>query len=331
MHPAAASDPDRFPLPVLCTACDARHTFAVENVVSAIGQRQSLEAKGIAWPEGWDGLFVAEVLACPSCGAEDSWTSRPLATLGALLMHPQHVQMGAPVAWDGTVMTRASAGRRHLLQVAERLDTGEAWRRAGNFAERIQDFKTAITCWQRAITFDDELEAFYSLAMVCHEAEDADQAWQLAAECVCRFPDHGRHLTVPAKHLLRGVFQVLEAHAPRPLAVNAVWLGGTVPDGARTVCASSALLHSAPIAGLVEFLTTEEVMGVALQHPELPLDEYEGTLLDRRLHEGPQPAPSIATSLRPHLPSHAGPSVHTPGNRAERRAAKRRGRRPLRR
>jgi hypothetical protein len=274
-------------LDVQCDDCENVWTERIEQVF--MDPRVAGDKKRDA---GWDGILLSKVVACARCGATDryrltgdSYAVLTVENLRALAgIHGARVTLAGSATWDGRPVHRASEGIKRLRRLAEgEPNSGEGWRRLGNFLKRFgAPSDEVIAAWRRAIAVDpEEVEAAYSLA----KAAAGARSWFDFEDAIRELLSRLRHsrgrprrlLAVGAADLLR---QATGGGAPAR-ALEAAWSAGRTRDGDPVVHVSSVSLAAVhDWEALEDFLAGRDLIAGHLT-PDLP--EATPTLLEREL------------------------------------------------
>jgi hypothetical protein len=258
--------------------------------------------------DGWDGIVLARILECAKCHAIDEYTVAPttrvrlLASAFAAAQKDRGAKelpswggviVGVSRLWDGTDLRRPSQGLARLREITrERPDSGEAWRRLGNFAERYDRREEAKTAWETAIRVDaHEFEAAYSLTKLHYEARDVVAGFPFLAMTILRLPgaplETDRRLSA-ALDVVDWLGFTLNCTTD-PLALSAMWPAGRGRAGEVVVRASCVDLRTIEDPEhLATFLARTDIV-VSLSH-ELPTENPTAlaVLLGGRASNEPQ-------------------------------------------
>lgn len=274
-------------LQLRCLSCGASGRYTLEHV--CVCTQDMVESAGLAWPEGWDGVFAATPVTCSRCGAVDryelagsAWLALSAGVLAAAV-GKGGVLAGVPKLWDGTVARRPSEAIAYLrAQAEEGPSDGARWRRLGNFCERAGLLKEAGDAWMRAVEDPSEAEAAYSIAMQARLDDQDDVAFAFARTALDRAVEpKARSLRLDAVRIGQLVDIVADL-VPAGWSMLAMWTGGTI-GGKVIVHASSARLDRITRWDRVARFWVEEVplrAWFAPSDPEAAADEGE-TQLER--------------------------------------------------
>lgn len=240
---------------------------------------------------GWDGIVLGRVIVCSSCGAEDAYEistiDKTVLMLRALADHEAHRSgaAGGPVHFaelnlrDGSTVQRPSKAIRHLRAIAEaHPERGEPWRRLGNLCQRFGQQEEAVEAWLHAASDPEEMEACMSLAQHHDDEGDLQQAFDFAGKTIARLSGLGEgaspgSLRHAAARVALGIVRDALPHLAQPLALFAMWTGGTRGDTAICHASSVDLRVVRRWDRLVDFLAADSLAGARLT-TELPEERW---------------------------------------------------------
>jgi hypothetical protein len=291
---AAAPEPPAEPLLRLtlsCLRCGRTGAFEFE---SAFLSPDPEAASRI----GWDGVLLPTIVRCPACGAEDDYAlngDTPLVLTAELLKVtsgvPSRVQVALCQLWDGTVVHRSLQGLQRLRALADQQPaSGEAWRRLGNYCEKIHRLDEAERAWRRAVEVDaDEGEAAFSLAALLAGRGDVPGALTYIGASLERLPRRAELTPEARRQFLQAILEMIREyleHSRAELALMAVLDdGGTGTEHAVTM-SSVSLRRVADWGRLLDILAGGRVFAASLTS-DIPAEE---TILERILAAPQRPS-----------------------------------------
>lgn len=272
----------------------------------------------------WDGVFLAKVISCPACGAKDEYNltedTRLFLAVESVKSPDEapsyRVTRGAGQTWDGAPIHRASQAITRLNQWTERAPkNGEAWRRLGNFLERINELSQAVDAWRRALEVEEtEVEAAYSLAKHASD-RGAWVAFEEALEVLLhRLPETRGEARAWAATAAAALLRIAQAKGAPARALAATWSTTQTSREEWAVKVSSiALSEVDDWRAVADFLTTAPLFSVSLTpagtrrtlpgqpesgHPDGPLARDDARLDTESPPPSSTPPPSHTQSKR---------------------------------
>ena len=275
-----------------CLSCGRTWFFELEHAFV------SPDPQG-ASNEGWDGVLLSTIVRCPTCGAEDSYAlagDAQLVILGELVKATSGAESRVRIAlcriWDGTIVHRASHGLKRLRELAEQQPaSGEAWRRLGNYCEKIDLAAEAESAWRRAVEVDEgEGEAAFSLATLLAGRGDVAGALHYIDASLKRLPRRAKLSPGQRRTFLRAVLEMLREFltlSKHELALMVALDSGGAGDERVVTLSSIALRRIRSWDRLLDLLAGGTTFAASLV-TELPEEE---TILERLLSAPPRSTP----------------------------------------
>ena len=297
-----------------CRPCGRVHTYTVNDIIIT-GLPEEMGPVELAKT-----ALLYRSLRARHCGTEEEFdlTSASAASIRAAAVltriAPQSegaavtVRLAKASLWDGTPLRSYLQGLRHLRRLAEKKNSGEAWRRFGNLSGRVGNRSDAEAAFQRALKVDpSEAEACISLAEIRWSDGDVMGAAALVRDTLTRLPKSDLSQRVITAQSLAELLPRLLEVSNDPVALTAIWNEGEV-NGQGVVTASSADLRRVENWDrLSKVLANESIVSLGLTdtHPaNEPLTRLEHILAGK----GPiMMGPTRAGGRKGRLAEHSAP------------------------